>query len=596
MGYEFKADDVYSFASSICAETKRKGNELFFKYCPYCNGSGHDKETFSVNLDSGVFKCFRSSCSKQGHFVELARDFNFALEYDIRNKRYRKLPQKEITPTDYAIEFLKKRSISADVAIRYRITTQKKYKNILVFPFYDDKKVLVCAKYRKTDFDSSKDKCKEWFEKDTMPILFGMDHCTEFSKPLVITEGQLDSLSLAECGIKNAVSVPGGCNNFRWINLCWDWILKFSEIIVFGDYENGKMTLLETISQRIPLKIRAVKESDYLFEKDANDILRKYGKKAVLNAVGNADIVPVNHVRQLADVENVNLDKLPKIKTGMREIDRIVGGMFYGQVILLTGKRGEGKSTLASMLVAQSIDQNANVFIYSGELPNYHFKNWLDLQIAGERNIKTYTNEFGETVSFVDDETSGKINEWYRDKAYIYDNSAIESDETTELVKIIEQAIRRYDIKLVLIDNLMTALDVDLGSDIYRAQSKFLKNLKELAIKYEVVVLLIAHPRKTKDSKLENDDISGSADITNRVDVVMAFQKASESAIHDGELSIIKNRLTGRITTKDHPIETFYNPLTKRICTKSNSGVSFGWTKEINTDDFVNLIDFEELI
>ena len=59
--YEFKAEDVYQFANSIDAETKLKGNELFFKYCPYCNGNGKDKETFSINLETGAFKCFRSS-------------------------------------------------------------------------------------------------------------------------------------------------------------------------------------------------------------------------------------------------------------------------------------------------------------------------------------------------------------------------------------------------------------------------------------------------------------------------------------------------------------------------------------------------------
>ena len=63
---------------------------------------------------------------------------------------------------------------------------------------------------RKTDFDKSRDKNKEWCENYTMPILFGMKQCVDFGT-LVITEGQIDSLTLADCGIKNAVSVPTGC-------------------------------------------------------------------------------------------------------------------------------------------------------------------------------------------------------------------------------------------------------------------------------------------------------------------------------------------------------------------------------------------------
>ena len=118
---------------------------------------------------------------------------------------------------------------------------------------------------------------------------------------------------------------------------------------------------------------------DYLCEKDANDILRKYGKEALVKAVENAELREVKFVNRLASVEAVNLRDLPKIKTGIAPLDRICGGLLRGHVVLLSGKRGEGKSTFMSQLVADAIEQDNAVFIYSGELPNYHFKNWLDL-------------------------------------------------------------------------------------------------------------------------------------------------------------------------------------------------------------------------
>ena len=149
MGYELKTEDIYSLASFLNAEVKQKGDELFFKYCPYCQGGGHDKETFSINLNNGAFKCFRSSCGRQGHFVEMSRDFNFQLEYNGSEKRhYRKLTQKEIISSSYAIEYLKNRGISEKICKRYKITMQMQKYNILVFPFFVDKKSLVCAKYR----------------------------------------------------------------------------------------------------------------------------------------------------------------------------------------------------------------------------------------------------------------------------------------------------------------------------------------------------------------------------------------------------------------------------------------------------------------
>ena len=425
--YEFKKSDVFDFSYFIGAETKEKGDELFFKYCPQCHGGGDDKYTFSVNLKNGAFNCFRSSCGYHGHFVELARDFGFRLEDD-SHKKYRKLPQKKIETKPKAIEYLESRGISAEVAQRYNITTRKDNDKILVFPFYDDQGVLQFVKYRKTDYDKSRDKNKEWCEAETMPILFGMNHCEDFTR-LVITEGQIDSLSLATAGIKNAVSVPTGAVGFTWLANCWDWINKFDEIVVFGDCEKGKITLIETLEKRLQKKVKCVRMEDYLCEKDANDILRKYGKDALVKAVENAELREVKFVNRLASVEAVNLRDLPKIKTGIAPLDRICGGLLRGHVVLLSGKRGEGKSTFMSQLVADAIEQDNAVFIYSGELPNYHFKNWLDLQIAGSNHIETVRNEFGDEEYFLTEHTVETINKWYYDKAYIFDNSAVSDDE-----------------------------------------------------------------------------------------------------------------------------------------------------------------------
>ena len=57
------------------------------------------------------------------------------------------------------------------------------------------------VKYRKTDFDREKDKNKEWCEANCKPILFGMAQCNDKFDRLIITEGQIDSLSVAAAGI-----------------------------------------------------------------------------------------------------------------------------------------------------------------------------------------------------------------------------------------------------------------------------------------------------------------------------------------------------------------------------------------------------------
>ena len=581
MSYELKRDDILDLAHTLDGHIHQKEDELFFRYCPYCHGGqSRDKDTFSINLETGTYHCFRSSCGESGHFVELARDFGYQLDFgeNWREKKFKRLPQKEIVVRDHAVEWMKTRGISEAVTKRYHITTRKDDHSILVFPFYSENHVLEFVKYRNTNPKRIKTYGKEFCEKDTKPILFGMEQCKGFER-LVITEGQIDSLTLAECGIENAVSVPTGCKGFTFLNYIWDWITKFSEIIVFGDNENGRITLLDELQKKLPVKVKAVRKEDYLGEKDANDIFRKYGKQAILTAVNHAEIVPVKFVKRLSDVKSVDLSSLPKIRTGLKELDRIIGGFYFGQVVLLTGRRGEGKSTLLSQLTLEAVDQGCSTFIYSGELADYHVKSWMDLQAAGPDNININYDENNQPVSSISSDIIEKINNWYADKAYIYDNNVINDDkaELESLLDTIETSIQRYDIKLVCIDNLMTAMDILPGEELYQSQSNFVKQLKNIAVKYDVVIIMVAHPRKTKEA-IGNDDVSGSADITNRVDVVLSYSRDENNSGWDGALSVLKNRLTGKLTPKGQEIKLLYSGKSKRISpASSEKGKVYGW-------------------
>ena len=585
MPYIYSRNDIYELARVLNVETHEKGDELWFKYCPYCHGGGDDKDTFSINLESGVFHCFRSGCMKSGHFVEMARDFGFHLENDNVPKRYKRLPQKQIVVRDPAVEFMKSRGISEETTRKYQITTRNDRDDIIVFPFYDENNVLVFVKYRNANHVKGQGP-KEWCEKDAMPILFGMNHCEGFER-LIITEGAMDSLSISDCGISNAVSVPNGCNGFTFLDNVWDWIVKFQEVVVFGDCEKGKITLLDTLAKRLPVKVKGVRPEDYLGEKDANDIYRKYGKQAILTAIENAEVPPVKHVKELADVQSVDLFNLPKIRTGLKELDSVIGGLYFGQVVLLTGKRGEGKSTLLSQLLVEAMDQNYSIFAYSGELADYHFKRWMDFQAAGPEFITTQKSMYGEEYYQIPNDIIERINAWYRGRAYIYDNNSVDDNEMESLISTIEHTIQRYDVKVIAVDNLMTAMDFT-GDDIYKAQSAFVKALKNIALKYNVVVILVAHPRKTQmggkpGAELGNDDVSGSSDITNRVDLVMAYSRnysktnPDDTMQADSRLSVTKNRLTGKLTQKGKGIDLFYSQKSKRISSVLSKDKSYGW-------------------
>lgn len=579
MGYEFQERDLLGLASKLGADTKRKGDELFFKWCPYCHGDGHDKDTFSVNVNTGLYKCFRSGCDRHGHFVQLARDFGYPLDMGDAPRKYRELPQRPLKVKEQAVRYLEGRGISRGVTERYHISARKDNENVLVFPFYDENHTLRFVKYRKTDFDKERDKNKEWCEKDTMPILFGMDQCQDFSC-LVITEGQIDSLSVAEAGIPNTVSVPNGARGFTWIENCWDWVSKFPEVVVFGDCERGKITLVDELSRRLRCKLRVVRQEDYLGEKDANAILQKYGPEAISQAVHNAQVLPVNHVVRLADVESVDLNDLERIRTGFSNLDRVVDGFFMGQLVLLTGKRGEGKSTLMGQLMAEALNQGYKVLAYSGELPGYQFKRWLDFQLAGPQNVLTTYNVYSDPRYSLEEDTVQRLNRWYYDNAFLYDNNSLNGDEYESLLETIEKTIQRYGVKLVCVDNLMTAIDVASADSQYIQQSQFVRSLKQIAVRYNVVVLLVAHPKKTDGKVTDNDAVSGSSDITNRADIVLSYVKNAEGEAPGGKVFVMKNRMTGKLALGDNAVAMEYEPSSKRIYQAGSSpSYKYDWER-----------------
>ncbi len=586
MKYKLEQSDIYAFAARLGIATRAKGNEIKFQYCPYCKSSSHDQWTFSINAVTGAFCCPRASCGEQGHFVELARDFDFELQ-SIAQSQYKELPRVRLVTSSPAEDYLFSRGIRKEVTRAYGVTTNPKDSNQLIFPFYTkaidaDGEIherMEFVKYRLINYDRSRHKSKEWCESGCKPILFGMDHCDpDKSKTLIITEGQIDSLSLISAGIPNAVSVPNGARGFTWVEHCRKFVEQFDTIVVFGDCERGNITLVSEIREQFPnIKIRSPRIKDYLGEKDANDILRSFGERALRKAVEKAEAFKPSTIKEMADVAQVNMDDVPHFLTLFPKLDSALGGFYEGQLITLTGKRGTGKSTFASMFAVAALYQNWNVLFYSGEMADYEVKRWIDFQIAGEKAIKekVYTSTSG---YYLEPEHEKQLSDWYRHRLFIIDNDALGEDTNgnMDIITETEAAVRTYGVQFVVIDNLMTAIDA--GENLYIEQSRFTRRLKALARKLHIVVLLIAHPRKSKTKELDSDEISGSGDVANLSDTVISLDRVRKTK-DDGEqinqtlLAVQKNRATGILVQGDDRIPLRHSKKSKRLYQIGDKGI-----------------------
>lgn len=583
--YDFKSEDARDFAKFVGIQARTRGDELHFKKCPYCGNSTNDKDTFAINLKTGQFKCLRSSCGASGNMITLAQDFGFSLGNDIDEyyrpkKEFKKFKKPEvIVPKPPAVEYLLSRGISEEVTKRYEITNRNDNPKILVFPFLNPDGEMVFIKYRKTDFNKDRDKNKEWCEADGKPILFGMKQCDLSNKTLIITEGQIDSLSVVEAGYENAVSVPNGCNGFTWVPYCYDWIQNFNTIIVFGDYEKGHMTLLDDIKRRFKQVIKHVRYEDYKDCKDANAILIKYGKQQIKVCIDNAEAEPIPHMRDLSEVEIVNPYDVPKIKTGIKKLDNLLrGGLPQGSITLITGKAGEGKSVFASMIMLEALEQGHKVFAYSGELPDWAFKAIAMQQAGGSHNYKYETKDGYEGYT-LSDQNKQLVDNWFKGKIKLFDDSiAAEEDETVALVPLIEEAIKRDGVDFILVDNLMTALELDPSAETnkYDRQSTFVKRLARIARTYNVVLVLVAHMRKNNRNNNGNDEVAGSSDISNLASITLMYEKGEKLNPDQRLLKVWKNRLFGYVNAEGFLMS--YEEKSKRIYgNEDNVAREYGW-------------------
>ena len=120
-----------------------------------------------------------------------------------------------------------------------------------------------------------------------------------------------------------------------------------------------------------------------------------------------------------------------------------------------------------------------------------------------------------------------------------------------------------------------------------------------LAKKYTVFILLIAHPRKT-NLGIDNDDVAGSSNITDRADIVMTYSRINSKENHDDSIrrfEVLKNRLTGKRATGNEGINLVYDAGSKGIAETADVFFTrdYGWNKEDPYDGFVSITDDMEI-
>jgi len=568
--------------------------------CPF-----HDEDTgsFIWSNDDMAYKCFGCGIrygiidhymkfykltyleSLQKLFEEAEINFNFG-EKGLKAKRDYVYPERECSNNRTKVEeYLVTRGISKET-LDYCDVQSDDQENC-VFHFYDLNDTLCTVKYRPARKLSKKD-TKTWSQKgaDTLPLLFNMNK-VEPSKPLIITEGEIDTLTLIECGLLNSVSVPFGANNYGWIEQNWDFLEQFNKIIVWSDNDEAGIKMRKEVCSRLGTwrtlfvditdNYKVELNEKIVKPKDINEVYYFFGRNAIFDLISNAQEVPVPDVADLSKVEEFDIEKAQGLVSSLANINNIIYKYVFGSVVLFTGSRGSGKSSYINQeFICEALNQGYDTFIFSGELNGSVLKNWIETTMAGKENIRM-KNDF---VRVIPTETKTQMREWYKGRIWEFDGKTNNADE------ILDRAVsvtRRFGVKIWILDNLMT-LDIgisDTGNELIK-QKDFMAKLTRLADLYNVLIVLVAHPRKMSEMrKLMADDVAGSGSLGNLAQYIVGvhrfsqsekegeldqhgkYRKGREPIDEDVEIEFFKNRYTGKVgSTKaffDYPSMRFYN-------------------------------------
>lgn len=287
----------------------------------------------------------------------------------------------------------------------------------------------------------------------------------------------------------------------------------------------------------------------------------------------------------MSSIHKVDLTKLEKVRTGYTELDRKVGGLYMSEVTVLSGSNSSGKSSWLNSLLLNIVQQGYKIALWSGELRADILKAWIQMVAAGASNLRP--SQYEEGRYYVPDGIGRRIDEWLDGKFFLYNNGY--GTKAEQILNDME-ILLRAGVKVFALDNLMS-LDVDLfDGDKNSKQKSLILRIKDFAMRNQVHIILVAHPRKVM-TFLRKNDISGTADITNAVDNVFIMHRTNEDFIHaitefydaskanalrqyGNVLAVEKNRLYGVV---DFMCGFHYDLASRRFKNTETEDVRYGW-------------------
>jgi twinkle protein len=308
----------------------------------------------------------------------------------------------------------------------------------------------------------------------------------------VIVEGEMDALSLYEVGITNVVSVPNGATlnrlNLDYLDNCIEYFDDKAKIILATDSDEAGQNLQQELIRRFGAEVCWM--ADFGVHKDANDLLIVDGRNALLDAIHNSTAVPLENVVTVNDI-NDELEEFihegfkPGFQVGLDNFDSIFS-TYTGQFITVTGVPSSGKSDFVDRMAV-----------------GYQMKYGWKTAFASPENKPTFLHahklirKIGGWMPKKEDLGGDKWNQCFE---IVNDNFYFIEAERYDLDAVLKKGaelVKRKGIKCLVIDPYNKVKMKGAGDlSITDATMEYLAKVEAFAKKYDVLVVIVAHPTK----------------------------------------------------------------------------------------------------
>ena len=355
--------------------------------------------------------------------------------------------------------------------------------NVIKFNYFMGNELLN-VKYRdgRKNFKLFKGAEKVFYNIDS---IVGHNYC-------VIVEGEMDVLALHEAGVTNAVSVPNGAtlktNNLDYLDACIDYFDNMDSIIIATDTDDAGLALQTELIRRLGSEVCLTATFEDC--KDANEYLLKHGKEKLAQRISGAKPVPLENVTTFKDHEGEVIDFVengfkPGFQIGLENFDDIFS-TYTGQFITVTGIPSSGKSDFVDqMCVGYNKKYGWKTAFASPEnKPNFLHAHKLMRKVWGGMPNREDVNT----------ERWNKVADHINDNFYHVDMDRYNLESV--LAKGAE-LVKRKGIKCLVIDpfNKVRATTAN-DNDINKYTMEYLMQIETFAKKYDVLVIVVAHPTK----------------------------------------------------------------------------------------------------